>query len=395
MEQETTVVAAAAAAIAAAGARWRPQFRRANAHRHACAYLRGLLSRAERKNGWQLAEETGYSQPRSMQRVLDRSVWDADALRDDLRAYVVAAFGDPAGVLVVDETGFLKQGTKSVGVKRQYSGTAGHIQNCQVGVCLGYASPNGRAGLDRALYLPQEWADDPARRTAAGVPAQVTFQTKPQLALTLLERALEGGVPAAWVTADTVYGGDGAFRRALEERGQAYVLAVQRIQAVTSCPPGQPSGSWHVAALAAAQPATAWQRLSCGEGAPGERVSDWLYVDLCPALRAGWRHGLLVRRLLSTPDELAYYLVYAPADTAVPDSVRVAGWRWSIEDFFKLAKGQVGLDHDAVRSWQGWHRHMTLALWALALLAVETAQANGGAAAPMTGCRSASPSCAA
>lgn len=393
MEQEAQAVAAVEAAVTAAGERWRPQFRRSNAHRHACAYLRGLLSSAERKNGWQLAEETGYNQPRSIQRVLDRSVWDADAVRDDLRDVVVAALGDPAGVLVVDETGFLKQGRKSVGVKRQYSGTAGRIENCQIGVFLAYASAKGRAGLDRALYLPQEWAEDTERRTAAGVPAEVTFQTKPQLALTLLRRALDGGVPAAWVTADEVYGGDGAFRRALEGRGQAYVLAVKRTQTVSTFPPLQPIGYWHADELAARQPAAAWQRLSCGEGAQGERRYDWLYVELRPGLRAGWVHGLLVRRSVSTPDELAYYLVYAPTGSSIEEIVRVAGTRWSIETFFKQAKGQVGLDHYEVRSWQGWHRHMTLALWALAILAVEAAKVKGGSRTIW--CRSAHPSCVA
>jgi len=393
--EEVQTVVATEAAIVAAGARWRPHFRRSTAHRHACAYLRGLLSSAARKNGWQLAEEAGYAQPRSIQRVLDRSVWDADAVRDDLRAYVVAELGDAAGVLVVDETGFLKQGTKSVGVKRQYSGTAGRIENCQIGVFLGYASVVGRAGLDRALYLPQEWADDSARRTAAGVPADVTFQTKPQLARTMLERALDGGVPAAWVTADEVYGGDGSFRRALEERGQAYVLAVKRTQAVSTFPPSQPIGYWHADALIAVQAAEDWQQLSCGDGAQGERIYDWLSLLLRPALREGWVHGLLVRRSLSDPSELAYYLVYAPEETPLAVIVRVAGTRWSIEDFFKLSKGQVGLDHYEVRSWQGWHRHMTLASWALALLAVERARGKKGAQTTATASRSVSPSCAA
>lgn len=390
MEQYAQAVAAVEAAVSAAGERWRPHFRRQNAQRHACAYLRGLLSGAERKNGWQLAEETGYRQPRSIQRVLDRSVWDAEAVRDDLRAHVVAALGDPAGVVVVDETGFLKQGRKSVGVKRQYSGTAGRIENCQIGVFLGYASPKGRAGLDRALYLPQEWAEDTERRAAAGVPEHVTFQTKPQLALTMLTRALDGGVPAAWVTADEVYGGDGAFRRALEGRGQAYVLAVKRTQTVTTFPPLQLIGYRHADELAAAQPGAAWQRLSCGDGAQGERVYDWLYVELRPGLRDGWIHGLLVRRSISTPEELAYYLVYAPEGTSLQAVVRVAGTRWSIETFFKQAKGQVGLDHYEVRSWQGWHRHMTLALWALALLAIEVARAKRGIRTPKRSCRSAS-----
>jgi SRSO17 transposase len=395
MVQELEAVAATEAAIREAGARLRPHFRRQHAHRHACAYLRGLLSSAERKNGWQLAEETGYSQPRAIQRVLDRSVWDAEAVRDELRTYVISELGDPGGVLVVDETGFLKQGTHSVGVKRQYSGTAGRIENCQIGVFLGYASVRGRAGLDRALYLPQEWADDPVRRTEAGVPEEVRFQTKPQLALTMLARALDGGVPATWVTADEVYGGDGAFRRGLEERQQAYVLAVKRTQTITTFPPSQPIGSWHADELAAVQPATAWQCLSCGGGAQGERVYDWLYVELRPGGQEGWVHGLLVRRSVSTPEELAYYLVFAPAGTSVEEIVRVAGTRWSIEDFFKLAKGQVGLDHYEVRSWQGWHRHMTLALWALAILAVETARAKRGSRVPTTWCHSASASCVA
>jgi SRSO17 transposase len=377
-EQESRVVAATVAAVATVGTRLRPHFRRGTAHGHACAYLRGLLGDAERKNGWQLAEQAGYRQPRAIQRVLDRSVWDADAVRDDLRAFVVDALGAPDGVLVVDETGFLKQGTKSVGVKRQYSGTAGRIENCQIGVFLGYASAHGRAGIDRALYLPQEWAADPARRTTAGVPPHVSFQTKPHLALTMLERALDAGVPAAWVTADEVYGNDFAFRHALERRAQAYVVAVKRTHTVSTWPPYGPPGQARACDLIAARPAAAWQRLSCGDGAQGERVYDWACQRLRPALRAGWMHALLARRHPTNADELAFYLVYAPEDTSREEIVRAAGARWSIDDLFKLAKGQVGLDHYEVRSWAGWHRHVTLALWALAILATEAARAKGG-----------------
>jgi SRSO17 transposase len=395
VSHEQDAVAAVNAAVTEAGARWCSHFRRQNAHRHACAYLLGLLGSAERKNGWQLAEETGYHQPRAIQRVLDRSVWDAAAVRDDLRTFLTAELGDPAAVLVVDETGFLKQGRKSVGVKRQYSGPAGRIENCQIGVFLTYASAKGRAGLDRALYLPQEWADDPDRRTEAGVPEDVTFQPKPQLALTMLRRALDGGMPAAWVTADEVYGGDGALRRALEERGQAYVLAVKRTQTVSTFPPLQPIGYGHAEELAAHQPDAAWQRLSCGEGAQGERVYDWLYLELRPGLQEGWVHGLLVRRSVSTPEERAYYLVFATTGTSVAQIVRVAGTRWSSETFFKQAKGQVGLDQYEVRSWQGWHRHMTLALWALAILAVEATRAKRGIRRAMSSSRSAFPNCAA
>lgn len=391
---EARTVARTERAIVGVETRLRPRFRRPGAHRHACAYLRGLLSGVERKNGWQLAEQAGYQQPRSIQRVLDRSVWDAAAVGDDLRTYVVNELGDPEGVLVIDETGFLKQGTKSAGVKRQYSGTAGRIENCQIGVFLGYASGNGRAGFDRALYLPQEWADDPERREAAGIPPEVTFQTKPQLALGMLERALNGGVPAAWVTADEVYGNDGVFRRALEARGQAYVLAVKRTQSVTTWPPHQPIGQHHADTLLVARPPERWQRLSCGEGAQGERLYDWAYIVLRPAERKGWVQGLLVRRSLREAEDLAYYLVHAPEDTPLATIVRVAGTRWTIEECFKLAKGQVGLDHYEVRSWRGWYRHMTLALWALAILAAEAARAKGGMRETASGCRSASPNCA-
>jgi SRSO17 transposase len=355
-----------------------------------------LLGTAERKNGWQLAEAAGYREPRAIQRVLDRSAWDDDAARDELRAYVIDALGDAGGVLVVDETGFLKQGRRSVGVKRQYSGTAGRIENCQIGVFLGYATSKGRAAIDRALYLPQEWCDDPERRETAGVPSSVAFQTKPQLALALLKRALAAGVPAAWVTADEVYGNDYSFRRALEACDQAYVVAVKRTQAVSTWPPYGQIGQAKAAALAAALPPEAWQQLSCGDGAQGERVYDWAYLPLRPALRDGWLHALLVRRHPARPQELAYYLVYLREGTPLTEVVQAAGSRWAIEDSFKLAKGQAGLDHYETRSWRGWHRHITLALWALAILACEVARAKGDP--PQTtspSSRSASPSYAA
>src|SRR5581483_3116314 len=216
---EETVAGAGAAEVEAVAARLRRRFHRPEAAAHAADYLRGLVGAVERKNGWQLAEAAGYAHPRGIQRVLDRYAWDADGVRDDLRAYVLAHLSDPAGVLVVDETGFPKQGRHSAGVARQYSGTLGKIGNCQVGVFLGYASPKGHVGLDRALYLPQAWTDDRARCRKAGIPNDVPFQTKPQLALAMLLRALAAGVPAAWVVADEVYGNDSTFRRALEARG--------------------------------------------------------------------------------------------------------------------------------------------------------------------------------
>jgi SRSO17 transposase len=336
--------------------------------------VRGLLSDVERKNGWQLAEHGGYSHPRTIQRVLDRSRWDADAVRDDLRAYVVEHLGDAGGVLVVAETGFLKKGTRSCGVARQYSGTAGRSENCPIGVFLGYSSAKGRAGIDRALYLPREWMDDAERRAAAGVPDTVAFRTKPQLARGMIEHALDAGVPARWVVADEVYGSDSKFRLALEGRDQGYVVAVKSNEKPSTWPPYGMPGQVAVAALRAGLEPEAWHRLSCGEGAQGERLYDWAYVPLRPALRAGWVHGVLFRRSLTQADEVAYYLVYAPEAARLDEMVRAAGSRWAIEDVFKLAKGQVGLDHYEVRSWAGWYRHMTLALLALALLATSTSK---------------------
>ncbi len=369
---EETVAAVCAAEVEALTVRLRRHLRRPEAAAHAADYLRGLVAEVERKNGWQLAARAGYGHPRGIQRVLDRSTWDADAMRDDLRAYVVTALGDPAGVLVVDETGFPKQGRHSAGVARQYCGTLGKRANCQGGVFLGYASPQGHAGLDRALYLPAEWTADRARCRAAGIPDAVPFQTKPQLALAMVERALAAGVPAAWVVADEVYGNDSKFREPLEARGQAYVLAVRSNQPLSTWPPYGPPAQHTAASLAAAVPHTGWQRLSCGEGAQGPRLYDWAYVPVRPALRDGWVHAVLVRRHSERTEELAFYLVYAPTTTPLDEIVRAAGARWTIEDTFKLAKGQVGLDHYEVRSWRGWYRHVTLALLALAALAVGT-----------------------
>jgi SRSO17 transposase len=387
-------VARAEREVEALTARLRPHFRRVAAHRHAGAYVRGLLGPVERKNGWQLAEHVGHRHPRTIQRVLDRSAWDADAVRDDLLDQVIAELGDEDGVLVVDETGFLKKGTKSCGVARQYSGTAGRVENCQVGVFLGYASPKGRAGIDRALYLPREWADDAERREEAGVPEEITFQTKPQLALEMLERAFEADVPARWVVGDAVYGSDGKLRRALEAWAQAYALAVKRTEKPTTFPPYQPPGQVMVADVADGLEPDTWHRLSCGEGVQGERWYDWAYVPLRPGLQRGWLHALVIRRDLNDPAERAYYLVFAPTHTPLAAIIRAIGARWTIEDVFKLAKRQVGLDQYEVRSWTGWHRHVTLALLALAALVLGTAKGGTHRPSP-TSSPSPSPSCAA
>jgi SRSO17 transposase len=367
------MAAGCAREVEGAAAQLRRHFRRPEAAEHAVDYLRGLVADVERKNGWQLAEATGYAHPRGIQRVLDRYTWEAEAVRDDLRAYVIAELGDPTGVLVVDETGFPKQGTHSAGVARQYCSTLGKRANCQIGVFLGYASPKGHVGLDRALYLPQEWTDDRERCRQAGIPDAVPFRTKPQLALGLLERALDAGVPAAWVAADEVYGNDTKFRWALEARDQAYVVAVRSDYPVSTWPPFGPPDRWTVAAVVTAALSAGsvqWQRRSAGEGAQGPRLYDWTYLPVRPGLQDGWVHRVLVRRHPERTDEVAYYLVYAPAGTTLEEVVAVAGARWTIDDMFKQAKGLVGLDQYEVRSWHGWYRHITLVLLAFAALTI-------------------------
>jgi SRSO17 transposase len=331
------------------------------------------VDRVERKNGWQLAEHLGEPGPQGVQRLLNAADWDADAVRDDLRAYVVEHLGDPAAVLVVDETGFLKKGTKSVGGQRQYSGTAGRIENCQVGVFLAYASPAGRAFLDRELYLPEAWAADAGRCREAGVPAATAFVTKPELARRMLGRAFAAGVPAGWVSGDEVYGDDGGFRRWLEdEAGRAYVLAV-------SCdhPVWQAGVQVRADRLVAALSQQAWAPRSAGEGSQGARLYDWACVRLPYDGAPGTAQWLLARRGLSDPTAVAYYRVSGPADTPVADMVRVAGMRWAIEAGFEDAKGAVGLDHYEVRKWTAWYRHVTLALLAHAYLEVTRHHAAG------------------
>ncbi len=367
-------VQAWAVGLDALHARIAGRFVRAEPRRRALAYLRGLLGNVGRKNGWQLAEHAGERTPDGMQRLLATADWDPELVRDDLRAYVVEHLGDPGAVLVVDETGFLKKGTTSVGVQRQYSGTAGKVDNCQLGVFLAYASPRGRAFIDRELYLPERWTDDPERCRAARVPEQVGFRTKPQLAQLMLERALDAGVPAAWVTADEVYGGSPALRGWLEGRGVWHVLAVKCTEPLEV---SSPNGVVRERAeqLAAAVPATQWIACSAGHGAKGRRLYDWTRVPLAAPVTAGMARWLLVRRSRSD-GELAFYACYGPAATPLIGLVRVAGTRWAVEESFEQAKGEVGLDHYEVRKWPGWYRHITLALLAHAFLAVTRAQAT-------------------
>jgi SRSO17 transposase len=325
----------------------------------------GLLADLPRKNCWTLAEHAGDPSPDGMQHLLARSVWDEDGVRDDVRAYVVEHLGDPGAVLVIDETGDLKKGTTTVGVQRQYTGTAGRVENAQVAVYLVYASTSGHAIIDRDLYLPRSWACDPARCRAAGVPDQVGFATKPALASQMLTRALDAGVPAAWVTGDEVYGADPGLRAELEAHGIGYVLAVACDHPV---PLGAATG--RADALLGRVPARAWQQVSAGKGAKGHRWYDWAFIRLDPAPdgQAG-QHWLLVRRNQRT-GELAFYRCWMPRPVPLAILVRVAGQRWRIEERFQTGKGLVGLDQHQVRRWRSWYRWATLAMLAHAFLVV-------------------------
>lgn len=347
------------------GERIGSRFQRSEPRRRALEYIRGLLGDAERKNGWQLAERLGEATPDGVQHLLARADWDADAVRDDLTAYVADHLGHTGGVLVVDETGFVKKGMKSVGVARQYSGTAGRIENCQVGVFLGYVSRHGRALLDRELYLPKEWAQDAERRKEAGVPEEVRFATKIALARRMVGRALDAGVKAAWLTADAVYGSDYGFRSCLEGRGLGYVVGVRADFAAWR-------GLRQVRAktLLAELAAGAWRRLSCGAGSKGPRLYDWAALPLNSPEPDRYGRWLLIRRGVSDPSEAAYFACGGPPGTGLADLARIAGSRWAIEDLFELAKGDCGLDEYEVRNWVGWHRHVTLSLFALAALTV-------------------------
>lgn len=346
-------------------ARIAPRFRRREARDQARRYLEGLLRRVERKNGWQLAEALGERGPQGVQRLLNAADWDAEAVRDDLHTYVLEHLSDePSGVLVIDETGFLKKGTKSAGVARQYSGTAGRRENQQIGVFLLYASAQGAAFIDRALYLPDEWVGDAARRAEAKIPEQVGFATKGELARGLLARAFAAGAPARWVVGDTVYSSD-ELRRWLEGQGRSYVLAVASSHAIWTR-----GHQVAVERLVEQVPADAWVRLSAGEGSQGPRWYDWACLALPYATAAGKAQWLLARRSVSDPSELAYYRVYGPADTPVVELVRVAGRRWTIEEGFEQAKGEVGLDQYEVRRYDAWYRHITLALLAHAYLEI-------------------------
>jgi SRSO17 transposase len=340
------------------------------ARESAAAYLQSLLSTVERKNSWQLAEVAGFETPYRFQHLLGRGAWDADALRDEQLGEVLAGLGEEDAVLAIDETGFIKQGNKSVGVARQYCGASGKIDNCQVGVFLSWQTSKGHALIDRALYLPREWTEDKARRQAAGVPEQIAFAPKPSLARAMVERVLAAGVRPAWVVADAVYGSDSKLRFALEEAQQPYVMAVTSKQSV--CIGLEKKAARTL--LARLQPQS-WKALSAGAGTKGPRLFDWALLPINqPYDPKRWQRFLLLRRSRSKDEEITFYLAFASAGTTLMELARIAGRRWTIEESFAQAKAEVGLDQYEVRSWTGWYRHMTLAMAAQALLAITRAR---------------------
>jgi SRSO17 transposase len=346
-----------------------PRFARYEPLRHAAELMAGMVSGLDRKNCWTVAEHRGDATPDGLQHLLSRAKWDAEAVHDDLRDYVVDAFGDPDAILILDETGDVKKGMHSVGVQRQYTGTAGRIENAQVAVYLTYAAPRGHALIDRALYLPRCWAEDPDRCDNAGIPENRRgFATKPTLAAALVTRAISAKVPAAWVAADEVYGADPRLRAAIRGHGLGYVLAVAANRRV----PTQ-AGPIRVDRLPAHLPRRAWQKQSAGAGSHGPRIYSWAWIALLPEDDTDTGcHYLLIRRNDAT-GELAYLRCYSPRPVTLHTLIRVAGQRWRIEESFQAAKSLTGLDQHQVRRWTSWHRWTTLAMLAHAFLAVATA----------------------
>lgn len=333
-------------------------------------YMEALISQVDRKNCWQIAEEAGDETPDGMQRLLRKARWDADEVRDDLRNHVVEYLAEPDGVLIIDETGFIKKGDKSVGVQRQYSGTAGKIDNCQIGVFLAYFTSKGKAFIDRELYLPEVWTEDKARCKEAGVPPKIEFTTKPQLAKKMLKRAFKAGVPNKWVSGDETYGNNLELRRWLEKNKHPYVLAIASNRCVRW---------WNLRHLPVNKLMTGmcpckWKRVSVGAGSKGEREYDWAWMSLPTrgqGIPKGFGRWVLFRRSIKNPEEIAYYLAFGPQKTSLRELAEVAGKRWGIEVAFEEAKGEAGLDEYEVRKWDSWYRHITLSLMAYAYLVVK------------------------
>lgn len=364
-------------------ARIAPRFARPEPRRRALAYLKGIVSSVERKNGWQLAEHAGESRPDGMQRLLNGAAWDADLVRDDLRTYILKRLGDPQAVLVIDETSFRKRGKKSAGVKKQYCGTTGQVENCQVGVFLSYVSAQGHTLIDRELYLPKEWIDDPGRCTEAGIPDTLRFQTKCELARQMIERLWKARIPFAWVVADTVYGGNEDLRNWLEAHQYFYGLAVACDEPVGIQTTEGRKRMTVAQAEALSFHADDWHRLSMSEGTKGPRQFDWAVMPILHRWEEDGQHFLLIRRCLDEQEEKTYYFVFAPLGTTLAEMVKAIGARWKIEECFETGK-DMGLEDYEVRCWTGWYRHITLVMLAQACLAGICAMARMSTTEPTT-----------
>jgi len=361
--------------------RIRPLFGQNRVAASASQFLDGLLSNEPRKTGWMRAEAAGDPGPWRQQAILGRGNWNADALRDIVREYALETLSDPDAVLVIDETGFLKHGKASCGVARQYTGSAGKITNCQIGVFTTYVSRHGHAFIDRALYLPREWTDSRRRLKAAHVPDGVGFATKPQIARKMIARAITAKVPFAFVAADSVYG-VGDIEIMLRKAGKGYVLGVASNHVFHSWSKKWAGGT--AADIAQSLPKNAWRRLSAGEGTKGPRLHDWAYLELADldageysdTLTSPWTRGLLIRRSIADPTDLAFFSTWCPKATTMTKLVAIEGHRWAIEDSFETAKNEFGLDHNETRSWHGWHRHVSLVMLAFAMMAIIRHHAN-------------------
>lgn len=364
-------------------ARIAPRFARPEPRRRALAYLKGIVSATRRKNGWQLAEHAGEARPDGMQRLLNSAVWDVDLVRDDLRTYILERLGDPHAVLVIDETSFRKRGKKSAGVKKHYCGTTGTVENCQVGVFLSYVSQKGHTLIDRELYLPKDWIDDPERGLEADIPEAIAFRTKCELARQMIERLWNARVPFAWVVADTVYGGNLDLRMWLEAHGYSYVLAVACDEPVgIQTTLGRKRLTVAEAEALVFHP-EGWHRLSMSDGPKGPRLFDWAVKPILHQWEDDGRHFLLIRRCLDDPSKKAYYFVFAPLGTTLVEMVRTIGQRWKIEECFEIGK-EIGLEDYEVRGFTAWYRYITLVMVVMACLAGICAAARALSSEPTT-----------
>jgi SRSO17 transposase len=354
-------------------------FKRSESRQTAQNYVRGLLAEVKRKNCWQMAEKLGASDPQALQRLLYQAEWDAEAVSRHLRTMLIEQMGYEPGVGVIDESGFVKKGQQSVGVQRQYCGRLGKVENCQVGLFLGYVNPHGHALLDRELYLPQDWAADETRRQAAKVPDGVMFQTKPQLAQQMLERAWAEGIPLDWVAGDTTYGNSPTLREAIHYQQRQYVLQVAKSMPLRPTAQADAQSAEHWASLA-----DGWQRLAFNFGEKGLNFGEWQAWRVYATTDTVGEQWLLIRRSLSVTPDVTYHVSNASADTPLESLAQVACARHHIEQLLEEAKGSAGLADYEVRYWHSWYRHMTLALVAhafITLLRHADAQKKFGSAA--------------